>query len=529
MRYLLGIILLAAAYYGAAQLGFAFAFATKQVTAIWPPTGLALAALCLGGRRYWPGVALGAFTANIASHEPLLTALGITVGNTLEAVIGATILLRIPGFRPSLERMRDVLGLVFGAGVISTLVSATIGILSLMAGGLVKSGQFVPVWRVWWLGDLGGDVLVAPVLLVFGAILIATPRRFASALALPAAAAAGLSVFGVIVFRSDQPLDYLVFPVLFGIGLRLRQPGATLGSLALACVAVWATKHGYGQLATGSPDDQLLRAQTYVGVAGLTAMLVAAVRTERQAAEDQVSVVERTVAERTAELSAANRELEAFSYSVSHDLRAPLRAIDGYARAIEQDYGERLDEDGHRMLDRMRLASQRMGQLIDELLTLSRLTRKPMQRTRVDLSALARGIVEEINEAEPAGRGCFTVSDGLVVEGDKELLRTALRNLLENAWKFSAGREHPAICFARTGPGANTFVVRDNGVGFDMQYADKLFRPFERLHKQADFPGSGVGLTTVLRVIRRHGGDVWAESAPDQGASFFFTLTAEAP
>jgi signal transduction histidine kinase len=524
----LRVLVIAGAYYGAAKTGFAFAFATKQVTAIWPPTGLALAALVLGGLRCWPGVALGAFVANITASEPLVSALGITVGNTLEAVIGAWLLSRVPGFRASLERMRDVLALVVGAAVLSTLVSATIGVLSLVAGGVVGVGAFGSVWRVWWLGDLGGDVLVAPVLLVFGSLVVSRGplRVWWESVAVAAAVAVVVAAVGVFVFTSREPLAYALFPVVFGVALRFRQPGAALSSLALACVAVWATKNGHGQFVAGSPDTELLRAQTFAGVIAITAMLVAAIRTERMVAEEQVALVERLVAERTQELSAANRELEAFSYSVSHDLRAPLRAIDGFSKAVIEDFeGKLLDAEGLRMLQRVRSASQRMAGLIDELLTLSRLTRKPMQRSRVDLTALAREIIAELSGGAPERAVQFEVQDGLVVDGDRELLRTAVRNLLENAWKFSSQRERPRVQFARAGTnGATAYVVRDNGVGFDMRYSEKLFRPFERLHTQAEFPGTGVGLTTVQRVVRRHGGTVWAEAHVDHGAAFYFTL-----
>ena len=524
------ILMIAAVYYGAAQTGFLFAFATKQVTAIWPPTGLSLAALVLGGRRLWPGVALGAFVSNITSSEPLISALGVTVGNTLEAVLGAWALSLVPGFRPSLERMRDVLALVLGAAVGSTLVSATIGVLSLMVGGVVKGAAFGSVLRVWWLGDLGGDLLVAPVVLVF-ASLYADRRQDRARAALEALAAAlGLALIGIVVFNSSQPLAYVMFPLVFGVALRCRQPGATLGSLALACVAVWATKIGRSQFAGDAPDSQLLQAQTFVGVLGLTAMLVAAIRTERLASDEQVAMVERKVAERTQELSAANFELEAFSYPVSHDLRAPLRAIDGFSKAVIEDYGHVLDKDGIDMLQRVRSASQRMAQLIDEMLMLSRLTRKPMQREHVDLSQMAREIAEELRTGAPERSATFTIEDGLVVEGDRVLLRTALQNLLENAWKFSAGRDRTVIEFARADTdGAPAFVVRDNGVGFDMRYSDKLFRPFERLHTQGEFPGTGVGLTTVQRVVRRHGGAVWAEGRVDDGAAFYFNINSEAP
>lgn len=520
------LVAVAALYFGAAQTGFVFAFATKQVTAVWPPTGLALAALVLGGIRLWPGVAAGAFIANITANEPLLTAVGITVGNTLEAVAGAWLLSLLPGFQPSLARIRDVLALG-GAALASTLISATIGVASLLAGGLITAGTIGSVWRVWWLGDVSGDLLVAPVVLVFGSLVLDRTPGATGQVARAAGAALLLGIAAVLVFSPAESYVYLLLPAVFAVGLRFRQTGAALGSLVLACVAIWATRHGEGPFAGASPDIEMLRAQTFVAVVGLTALLVAAIRTERAAAEEQVALVARMVAERTAELSAANRELEAFSYSVSHDLRAPLRAINGYSKAIVEDYAGVLDSDGVAMLQRMRSASQRMAQLIDEMLMLSQLTRKPMHRRRVDLGAIAHEVADELCAADPGRSAEFAIDPGMVVVGDAELLRTVVRNLLENAWKFSSGQHNTHIEFSRRHDG--TFVVKDNGAGFDMRYADKLFRPFERLHTQTEFPGSGVGLTTVQRVIRRHGGEAWAEGRVGEGAAFYFTLPTEEP
>jgi hypothetical protein len=235
--------------------------------------------------------------------------------------------------------------------------------------------------------------------------------------------------------------------------------------------------------------------------------------------------LEERVRQRTAQLEAANHELESFSYSVSHDLRAPLRSIDGFSQALLEDCGDRLDEKGKDYLQRVRAATQRMGQLIDDLLNLSRITRSEIRRERVDLSALARGIVAELQQREPGRDVTVTIADGLVVEGDSRLLRVVLENLLGNAWKFTSRQPKAAIEFGKTmTDGLPTFFVRDNGAGFDMTYVRKLFGAFQRLHTQRDFPGSGIGLATVQRIIQRHGGRVWAEGAVGQGATIWFRL-----
>lgn len=229
---------------------------------------------------------------------------------------------------------------------------------------------------------------------------------------------------------------------------------------------------------------------------------------------------------RTAELETVNRELETFSYSVSHDLRAPLRSIDGFSKALLEDYGDRLDTNGHSHLTRVRDAAQRMGLLIDDLLRLARVTRADMYRTRVDITALAGDVIANIDEDHRDGPVDTAIQPGLVAYGDVALLRIVLENLLNNAYKYTSKTAHPRIeVGAKTEKGRTVFFVRDNGAGFDMNYAYKLFRAFQRLHRSEEFPGTGVGLATVQRIIHRHGGEVWAEGRPEAGAAFYFTLS----
>jgi PAS domain S-box-containing protein len=239
---------------------------------------------------------------------------------------------------------------------------------------------------------------------------------------------------------------------------------------------------------------------------------------------------ERALHSHAAELADANRELEAFSYSVSHDLRAPLRHIDGFAQALVEDYADRLDATGLNFLSRIRAGAQRMGTLIDDLLSLSRVTRTQLTRTEVDLTSLVRDVSARLQEEDPKRPVEWRIAPALRVRGDARLLRVALENLLGNAWKFTSKRADPVIEFsaASTVPdGDRTYVVRDNGAGFDMAHAPKLFGAFQRLHGAAEFPGSGIGLATVQRIVRRHGGRIWAESSVGAGATFSFTLEGQ--
>jgi two-component system, sensor histidine kinase and response regulator len=230
-------------------------------------------------------------------------------------------------------------------------------------------------------------------------------------------------------------------------------------------------------------------------------------------------------AELVRELEQKNRELESFSYAVSHDLRAPLRRIDSFSRAVLESQGDRLDDTGRKFLTRVREASQHMSQLIDDVLYLSKVTRAELREQEVDLSGLAAVILERLGEGEPDRKVELKIRPGVVVTGDGQLLKIALTNLLENAWKFTGTQPDARIEFGVTYPaGEPTYFVRDNGAGFDMTYASRLFGPFQRLHAQHEFPGSGIGLATVQRIIHRHGGRVWAEGLVGQGATFYFTL-----
>jgi PAS domain S-box-containing protein len=238
--------------------------------------------------------------------------------------------------------------------------------------------------------------------------------------------------------------------------------------------------------------------------------------------------LERRVSERTTELENANKELEAFSYSVSHDLRTPLRSIDGFSQALLEDYADVLDESGKDYLARVRSAAQRMGGLIDDLLKLSRVSRAEIECQPLDLSSIASGVVDELRINDPQRKVDIDIAPNLTGYGDPKLIRVALENLLNNAWKYTGKCAEPKIQLGGHNVNGDTgLVIRDNGAGFDMAYAGKLFGAFQRLHDARDFPGTGVGLATVQRIIRRHGGQIWAEAEMNKGAAFYITLPSD--
>ena len=274
-------LILALAYFAAAKLGLELAFATPSVTAVWPPTGIALAALVLGGRRLWPGVALGAFLANATTDVPLYTAAGIAVGNTLEAVVGAWLLERA-GFRPTLRRLRDILALAALAAVVSTAISATIGIASLSIGDSL-SDDALSAWRVWWLGDMGGNLLVAPLLFV---LVTHWPYRELPGRAIEALVVlAALVGTSLVLFTNDPPIAYVIFPFMVWAAVRFLQPGATVAAVVVAAVAVTFTANDSGPFVEPSQDDSLLLAQSFSALTGVTALILAALTDQGRRAE----------------------------------------------------------------------------------------------------------------------------------------------------------------------------------------------------------------------------------------------------
>jgi PAS domain S-box-containing protein len=347
-RYVAKILAVSGAYFVTAKLGLELAFAHASITAVWPPTGIAIAALVVWGYRLWPGVAIGAALANTFTGDaPAIAIPGITLGNTLEALLGAYLLVSVARFRPSLDRVRDVLALVLLAAVLSTMVSATIGVTSLWIGGQIDAADELPsAWRVWWLGDMGGALLVAPFLLVLAQ---GTRPDWDWARVAEGVAVLGVLVgLSVLIFSQDVPYTYLIFPPLIWATLRFRQLGATLSSLIVATIAVIFTNNDLGPFARGSPDNSLLLSQTFMGVAGTTALLLAAITSERGQAEAELlrahGSLEARVEERTAELERSHKRFRELVESapdamviVNEDgeivlVNAQVERVFGYAR-----------------------------------------------------------------------------------------------------------------------------------------------------------------------------------------------------
>ncbi|MDQ3068459.1 MAG: ATP-binding protein [Acidobacteriota bacterium] len=345
-------------------------------------------------------------------------------------------------------------------------------------------------------------------------------------IALPALALFAVVVSDIALDRRQNTLDPEEFraaqrthKIVMLAGMAVSVAGAVAGGLFFAGVVarMKELERVAGQLAAGKPLPPAMLAAGDDEIGRVDSALRRAAR--------WVSVKDYELRDIVRELEALNGELEAFSYSVSHDLRAPLRAISGFAQALDEDARDRLSDGERHYLDRIRAGAGRMGELIDDMLQLSRVTRVPMHRVPVDLALLARAVADYLDSADPERRVRWDIQERMIVQADMALMRIVLDNLMGNAWKFTARVADARIrVYEQTGAAEQTIVVEDNGAGFDMTYVARLFGVFQRLHAETDFAGTGIGLATVQRIVHRHGGVVSGEGTPGAGATFRFTL-----
>jgi signal transduction histidine kinase len=496
--------LLFGAYLATARLGLLLDAVAGFATLVWPPTGISLVALFLFGERLWPAVALAAIATNLAVGASVPVACAIGIGNALEAVAGAR-LLRAAAFRPQLDRVRDVVALTFLGAMLSTMASAAIGVFSLWAGGVLRGGAAMATVRAWWVGDMLGDLAMAPLLFVWLSRPWIGARRWLWAEAFVLFAA--LAAVSAVVLTQPHPglltQPYMVFPLLALVAWRLGPYGAATGVFLVAAISVAGATLLHTPFVRPTLNESLLLLQIFVGVASLTTLVLGAAIAERNLA----------VQARDEFLSIASHELSTPLTALSLHVQGQLRVAEKAAEPREQ-------------LEATRRMVARLAKLIQELLDISRISagRMQLERGPVDLAALVRDGVarfaQQIAHAKSAVQ--FAADQGVTGQWDRARLDQVLDNLLSNALKFGAGRPIE-IAVRATGPTAR-MEVRDHGIGIDATDQSRVFERFERAVSRQRFGGFGLGLWIARQVIEAHGGTISVSSVVGRGSTFVVEL-----
>ncbi len=528
VRDLARIVGLAIVYLVAARAGLTIDAVAGFATLVWPPTGIALAALLIFGYRLWPGIFIGALVANVLTGAPLIVALGMAAGNTLEAVAATYLLRRVPGFRPSLDRLQDVLALIALAAALATMISATIGVASLHLGGILPREQIGVAWRAWWLGDLIGALVVAPVLLAWSTVprVWLTPRRLLEAAALViSVVVVNLAIFGGSAASGPGAFGqaYLVFPGLIWASLRFGPPGAAAMTLLTSAIAVWGGTSGYGPFARPVLYESLFELQTFMSVVAATFLVLAASIAERRHAEERLRRAHDAVAE-------ANRAKAEFLAVMSHELRTPLNAISGYVELISLEAGDGITETQRTYLSRIHSSQQHLLAMIEDVLSFAKLEagRLSLSMQTVAVCDLLDGVALVI-EPELRRKELAFARDGcdpsLAVRADPERLRQILLNLLANAAKFtpSGGRLELGATRER---GKILIRVVDSGIGIPADQLERVFEPFFQVDRGMTrrYPGIGLGLAIARDFARAMGGELRLESEPGKGTTAWVEL-----
>ena len=530
------IALLAAGYVVAGKLGLVITAVGGFATPVWAPSGLSLAALVLFGQRLWPGIALGALLVNLWAGASAGVALGISAGNTLEAVLGAYALGRVPGFDPGLGRLKDVLALLLAA-LLSTAVSATVGVSTLFLGGVLSRAELLATWRVWWVGDAVGDIVIAPLLMAAPGLrdVLRDRRRLWEGV--------GIVLLGVVlgwlVFRVEPstPLHLLVrpasfFPLLVWAALRFGPGGGAAATFLASILAIWGTASGTGPFVYPTLAERLTLLQGFMASLAATTLVLAAVTTERRRAESALreanDELEARVQRRTTELREAILARDQMLGVVAHDLRNPLAAAQVAAaailRALPEGAGSGLPRNAALTVE---FSVQRATRLIQDLLDVTRLEAGTLVLERRPQAA--RELVVEVTDAlgqvvsESALELQADVEPDLPpVVGDSERLFRVFSNLVENAAKFTPPGGRIRIG-ARRDEKSVLFSVADTGAGIAAEDVPHLFDRYWQ-GRPTNRRGAGLGLTIAKGIIDAHGGRIWVETTPGRGSMFCFTI-----
>jgi len=508
-----GIALLFVVYVGTAKLGLALDAVSGFATLVWPPTGIALAALFVFDKKLWPAIAVGAFVVNFTAGAPIAAAIGIAIGNTLEAVVGTWILRHLQ-FDRAIARVRDALVLVLGGAVVGTLISATIGVTSLWAGGVIAGAAIVPTWRAWWIGDALGVLIIAAFLLVWSQAPRTRESRGRLVEATAAVAAIVLTTLYVfdIVLPSRSPSDefrtpYFVFPAVMWAAIRFRQRGATTGALVVWTVTIVATVAGHGPFAAPKLSESLLPLQLFMAVVSLATLFLGAAVCERDGAV---------------------RARDEFLAVASHELRTPLAALTLQIASLQAQAGANtLSPDKLRTkLDVLERQGDRMTSLAESMLDVSRIMAGQFElaNEQVDITAVICEAVARFRD-QATHAGCELILDIrelAPITGDRMRIDQIATNLLSNAIRF--GRGKPIEVQLTEAPTAIVLRVRDHGVGIARGDQARIFEKFERAGTRRPSSGLGLGLWIVRQILTPMGGSIQLASELGEGAMFTVTI-----
>jgi signal transduction histidine kinase/ActR/RegA family two-component response regulator len=535
-------------YVAAGRLGLRLAFVNASATAVWPPTGIALAAFVVLGYRIWPAILLGAFLVNVTTSGDVATSVAIAVGNTLEGLVGAYLVNRLAHGRHVFERARDIFVYVLLACIISTTISATVGVTSLTLSGLAAWADYGPIWLTWWLGDAVGAILVAPVLVLWTMNpRVRWNRRHgveAILLCLSALLVATM-VFGGLSHLGTQhyPLEFLILPIIVWAAFRFDQRAAATLALGLSGIAIWGTLTGFGPFARESPAEALLLLQAFMGIIAITGLGLAAVVAERQQVEAALrrsrDDFEVQVEQRTAELRAANAELaqaarlkDEFMANMSHELRTPLTSILGLAELLREEIYGGLNRKQDEALQRITESGQHLLEMINGILDLGKIEAGQMELyfEPVEIVAIAQTSVHLLSQsAKQKGVRVVTSFDHTVqlLHADARSLKQILVNLLANAVKFTpAGGQVGLDIVGDTAQGIVSCSVWDTGIGIAEEDLARIFEPFVQLDGRLAraYGGTGLGLALVARMVDLNGGSIAVTSRMGHGSRFTVAL-----
>lgn len=513
LLFVIALLVLCALYVSTGRLGLSLGAVSGFATLVWFPSGLSVTALLLFGLRLWPAILLGALLVNLLTGAPLPVALGIGVGNMLEALVCAALLGRWR-FHSSLEELRDVLLLVLLAAPVSTLISATVGVGSLLLGEVVTGSAALVTWSAWWAGDLISILILVPLLLTWRN----WPRMMHSRTRLAELGLLVLCVFaiGSVVFlgllqpeQRSYPLTYLVLPPLVWAALRFGPRGASVVSAAFASLAVIGTIRGASPFSIGNLSERLFFLQGFMGITAATTLILAAVMAERSALEQRK---------------------DAFISLASHELRTPLTVLQSYTELLRRQMEEPGQQQEILWLDRMRRQIKQMSRLTADFLDLSRIQTGQLtfSEEAVDVDTLVGEVVENLQQGNTQHQISVEGSAPGTIIGDRERLRQVISNLLINAMKYSPHAERIVIRLT-SAPGLLTLSVQDFGVGIPKAQQERIFERYYRVSpKQADTaPGLGLGLYLAQHIVKHYGGKLWVESMEGQGSTFSFSLPTQ--